>query len=802
MVKKLKPFLFIVFITCLIFFKIFIRGLYPIPGDLLVSFYFPYYSGGWEGYNSYTTHKELLGADSIRQIYLWKEFAAQEFKRGQVPLWNPYTFSGQPLLANFQSSVFYPLNFFYFLTDPRNAWILLVVTQPLLGGLFMYLAARSFKLSSPASLFSSITFMLSSYLITWMENGNISHSYIWLPLIFWSINNYFKNYKFRYFLTLSVSLSMSTLAGHPQTAIYLYIIAAIYWIYKSGRNLARLVVLLAAVSLSILLSAIQLIPTADFYAKSPISLPFASKVFDHAILPYKNLVTFFAPDFFGHPASNNFWSQTYGDFTPYIGVVPLIFCLWGIYKLWKLKFIKFATIVSVFFIIASTHGPITYLIKALQIPLLNSTTPSRFMSISMFLMIIIAGFGFEYFFRKFVIKNYLKLFIKFLLVIGMLYLMMWIFAFVGPSLLKPADTWQTNLTVTRRNLIIPSLMFGLLVFLSLVAQMVFPKVKAKNEIKKNLFTIALFILTLFGGIYFSNKFLPFAPKKFIFPDHALFSFLKENTGINRFYGGGTARVDYNMPTHYQLYVSEGYDTLRLKRYAELLAASRNNGKVPSTYLRSDAAFPDEENGYRRRLFDLLGVKYLLDKEDLPKTGTEDWNVNRFPNDNVQGYWQDGKFLIYRRLDALPRVFMSTDYVVAENDGEIIEKVFDNNFDLQTIVLEEQPSIPIESNNEDIIEPKILNYGSNKATFATNSQSNSLLFLSDAYDDDWRIYIDGQKSKILRADYALRAVAVPKGEHTVDFKYQPKSFVIGIVVSTLSILSLITLSIYFVRNKQF
>ena len=102
MVKKLKPFLFIVFITCLILFKIFIRGLYPIPGDLLVSFYFPYYSGGWEGYNSYTTHKELLGADSIRQIYLWKEFAAQEFKRGQVPLWNPYTFSGQPLLANFQ----------------------------------------------------------------------------------------------------------------------------------------------------------------------------------------------------------------------------------------------------------------------------------------------------------------------------------------------------------------------------------------------------------------------------------------------------------------------------------------------------------------------------------------------------------------------------------------------------------------------------------------------------------------------------------------------------------------------------
>src|SRR3989338_11519646 len=272
---------------------------------------------------------------------------------------------------------------------------------------------------------------------------------------------------------------MSTLAGHHQTAIYLYIITAIYWIYKSGRNLTRFVILLAAVSLSTLLSAIQLIPTADFYTKSPISLPFASKVFDHAILPYKNLVTFFAPDFFGHPASNNFWSQTYGDFTPYIGVVPLIFCLWGIYKLWKLKFIKFATIVSVFFIIASTHGPITYLIKALQIPLLNSTTPSRFMSISMFLMIIIAGFGFEDFLQKSEKANYLKSFIKFLFVIGMLYVFIWIFTVVGPSFLTPSDTWHTNLTVTRRNLIIPSLMFMALLLLSISAKLFFSKNKIK-----------------------------------------------------------------------------------------------------------------------------------------------------------------------------------------------------------------------------------------------------------------------------------------------------------------------------------
>src|SRR4030042_4689729 len=114
------PVIVIFIVTCLIFFKIFLKGLYPIPADLLVSFYFPWYSGGWEGYNPWTTHKEMLGADSIRQIYPWKAFAFDQMKNGQFPLWNPFTFSGQPLAANFQSSVFYPFNLFYFMTSARN----------------------------------------------------------------------------------------------------------------------------------------------------------------------------------------------------------------------------------------------------------------------------------------------------------------------------------------------------------------------------------------------------------------------------------------------------------------------------------------------------------------------------------------------------------------------------------------------------------------------------------------------------------------------------------------------------------
>jgi hypothetical protein len=269
----------------------------------------------------------------------------------------------------------------------------------------MNLAIRSFKVSAIASLFGSIAFMLSSYLITWMENGNISHSYIWLPLIFYAINKYFEKNKFRYLAVIVFSHVMSILAGHPQTAIYLFMASFLFWEFKSnsqkGKFRKNMIIILTVFILAVSLSAIQIFPTASFYRESPISLPFSKEVFDKSIMPYQNLLTFFASDFFGHAATNNFWSKSYGDFTPHFGVIPLIFALWAVKRLWRDKFVKFASIISALFMLGAVNSPITYLIKTFQVPLLDSTTPSRFISIAIFMMIILSAMGLEDF-----IKNY------------------------------------------------------------------------------------------------------------------------------------------------------------------------------------------------------------------------------------------------------------------------------------------------------------------------------------------------------------------------------------------------------------
>lgn len=796
---KLWPVIFIGSITCLIFFKIFTKGLYPIPADLLVSFYFPWYSGGWAGYNPWTTHKEMLGSDSIRQIYPWKEFAMEEFKKGQLPLWNPYTFSGQPLAANFQSSVYYPFNVFYFLTDAKNAWILLIVIQPFLGGIFMYLLIKSLQKSTAASLFAAIAFMFSSYLVTWMENGNVSHSYIWLPLSFWAIIGYFKKPIFRHFLVLTFSLALSVLGGHPQTAIYVYLSVFIFWIYKTWEikrgSLNNIFIISLSFATSILISAIQLIPTYAFYKISPISLPFSKEVFDRAILPYKNLTTFFASDFFGHPANNNFWSQTYGDFTPYFGVIPLIFALWAIYKFWGARLTKFLSIASILFIFSSVHGPITSFIKVAQIPLIDATTPSRFISLSIFFLIVLSALGVDDFLKNSSNKKYLKKFFYFLIPVAAIYSVLWLFAIFGQFFLSPKETWQENLAVTRRNLILPTLMFLSLGFLSAITHVALSRAKLSKIFLRNFFITYIFLITLVGGIYYTNKFLPVAPKHFIFPDHPLFTWLKSEDGLNRFYGRSTAYIDFNFPTHYRVYGAEGYDTLRLERYAQLLASSYT-GYVPETYLRSDAVFPNEENGYRKRLFELLGIKYLLDKEDTPKTGN-DWNI-----DERELIWQDNVIQVYRRHPVLPRIFLTSKYYIAKDDEDIIKKIYDQNHDLQQIILEKEPNIKIREIDKPIIVPEIIKYNPTSVALSSAATYNSLLFISDAYDKDWKVYIDGIENETLRAHYALRAVAVPAGIHDVVFKYEPKSFVIGAFLTFISIAIVIITSLILFLKKKF
>ena len=70
---------------------------------------------------------------------------------------------------------------------------------------------------------------------------------------------------------------------------------------------------------------------------------------------------------------------------------------------------------------------------------------------------------------------------------------------------------------------------------------------------------------------------------------------------------------------------------------------------------------------------------------------------------------------------------------------------------------------------------------------TSAVDEALLVLSDTYYPGWRAFVDGQEQPILRGDLLFRVVAVPAGEHVVEFRFEPASVRIGLLVSALALL---------------
>jgi uncharacterized membrane protein YfhO len=66
---------------------------------------------------------------------------------------------------------------------------------------------------------------------------------------------------------------------------------------------------------------------------------------------------------------------------------------------------------------------------------------------------------------------------------------------------------------------------------------------------------------------------------------------------------------------------------------------------------------------------------------------------------------------------------------------------------------------------------------------------SFVVLSEIFYAGWEAFIDGKAAPILRGDYVLRAVPVPAGNHTVEFRYRSKTFQWGLAVSLLSLAAL-------------
>ncbi|MEA3445373.1 MAG: YfhO family protein, partial [Bacteroidota bacterium] len=96
------------------------------------------------------------------------------------------------------------------------------------------------------------------------------------------------------------------------------------------------------------------------------------------------------------------------------------------------------------------------------------------------------------------------------------------------------------------------------------------------------------------------------------------------------------------------------------------------------------------------------------------------------------------------------------------------------------------------------------YKPNHLTYRSISSNAGLAVFSEIYyPSGWNVSIDGQEAELVRVNYVLRALKIPAGEHTIEFKFEPKSYFTGEKISIASsiILALILIFGIFSEYKR-
>lgn len=773
---KFWPYLLIILVVLLFFTPVF-KGQIPFPGDVLVNEN-PYRTERYLGFNPGSYPNKAQGPDIITEIYPWRYFSIHELKSGSIPFWNPYNFSGNPQMANFQTAIFYPLNIFYFLFSFNIAWTIIILLQPILAGIFMYFfLKKSLKLENFASFIGGVAFAFCSSMVVWLEYGNIGHTFLWLPLSLLFVERIYKKPSFLNYLILILILSMAILAGYIQVTFYIFLFSIIYYSYLLGIrglrlfNLKKILFFLTSFIFPVFLTAYQLLPTFSLFNFSTRGAYSLSQI-ESMLLPIRYWITILAPDFYGNPATRNYWiNGTYIERTMYAGIIILFFVLIAIFRSKHSQKLFFLT--SAFTVlILTTNLPGVKYFYLLPLPVITTTVATRLLTIFVFCLIILAAIGIDYWQKN---KNKKSLIpIVFIATYLLIFLSTFLFpAFYGAN--------PENIKITQRNLLLPMFFAG-------TSTAIFYVGFKFKKIAILLITLTL-VLDLF---YFFNKITPFSPIFFTYPKTPIAEFIKESAGINRFWGYGSAYIMPNFQSVNGTYSPEGNDPLHIKAYGELLISSKT-GSLPQVLPRPDANIAPgygnndlKNNFYRQRILNLLGIKYILHKNEAVKSVDPDVAV--FSPDIYSLVWNKSPWQIYENKQSLPRYFMVNKYVVVKDKKEALLKIYDKSFNLEeSLILEKNPNLAIDSLSENKV--NLLSYKPNKISFKTKNSGNSLLFISDNYYPEWKVRIDDKESELLIADYSFRAVAVPKGNHIVRFIYTPLMFNVGLKIAVLGLIPL-------------
>jgi hypothetical protein len=584
---------------------------------------------------------------------------------------------------------------------------------------------------------------------------------------------------------IAFSLSFQILSGYPQVVFYSSAAMGLLWLIRlkiTKEYLLKSIFFSAFLIVGLGVAAFQILPGLELLELSQRTVE--PLEFSWAFLPWSKIITFIAPDYFGNHATQNYWGPTdYTTTTGFVGVVSLILAGLGLSLIKKSKEVKFALALAIVSLVLVFPTPISIWIWKSGILGMQAASAHRALVLFNISIAILASFGIARWIEsKKAISLRYSLLIPAILLLG--YGLFSLVSYFKPHFFQLTgviipEVWK--LKVSLRNLIFPTGVF----FLSVIILAV---VRVNGFFKKTgkLLLVALLIFELFR---FGWKFTPFSKREIVYPTTPVLEFLlKQN---KPFRTTATHVIPINIRMAYKLESLEGYDAVYPVNIAQFIAAL-NSGR-PDT---SPQGRYGTVSNLHSRLLDLTNTKYLLvlKRNEGGDPDPEGSIPKQFMNEKYKIVFEDKTTTVLENRQVLPRAFMVYDWEIVSNRQEILSRLLDNNYPLDKKILLEEGR-PVVGRRQGKGSVSYLKYSEQESVLEIETQDDGFLFVSDLFYPGWKVFVDDKEDKIFRANYAFRAISIPKGRHKVVFIYDPKSFKIGKWLSLATTVFLIGVLVY-------
>ncbi len=732
-----------------------------------------------------------LLSDAVFQFLPWEQHLERELADGSFPLWNPYSFTGEPFLGNLQSSTLYPLQIPTVCAFGAKAAVGLIgFLCALFGGLTMYLFLRRRRLSFAPALLGGSVFLLCGVMTAWFFYLNTRVA-CFFPLLLLLSDRLVQRRDLASAAWLALVVALQFLGGHIETSFFVLFGTGVYFIARWARASARgwrTVLIPFGIALGILLfgiaiGAAQLFPFLEALFKSDTWAVRSAESTSHMYLPSKILLTLLVPDAFGNPSRGAYWAPggNWCENAGYVGILPLLLALIGAGLAWRRR-TNWIWVVLACFSLGMTYGmPVLFDVVA-RLPGFSVSVGSRLLVVFDVALAVLAAEGLSILLDRRRESRFVSILAALSLVAAAIVTLLVVDQAIASHRDSIAKSFFESgaFAICRRSIaryVVATVLGAGLLWLAW-------------RLPARAIGAAACLLVALDLVSYSHGYLPTIRKKRVLPETASLRWLRENSREPGTDSPVRIRpianvLPPNLAMSFELNDVRGYDPMAPKLCADLDRAGR---------LSDDQALAAA--GYCSPILNLVGARYIV----------APWPITPLPPDSPLELVHSADLWVYRNARALPRAFTASSYRVVSDD-EALARIAAPDFNprCEVLLASDPPGLTASTGRDSTTDSgaaTVTSYAPEEVRIAVSLQRPGFVVLTDTWFPGWSVSVDsGAWTTPLRANHTFRAVALDSGEHSVVFRFRPLSFVVGCWTTLASLIGAIVAMVFFRRRRH-